>query len=213
MVLLPDVLNFGKQEGAAPTVGLVVESYRDEVARVFVGKGLEESVVHHAKNRRGCADPKGQRENGDKREAAIPCEASKGDAKVTGKNFHVIFPVGFAALFLEAFEASKFEGGAAACFAGGQAGGDVVSDLLLEVALEFGVEAPFGQRLVPKTAEPAHGQPPTPQCGGSTRRRQRDAPSSALPSQAVCGPCEREGKTSLPCRRRGLSIGPRASPA
>jgi len=111
MVLLPDVLNFGKQEGAAPTVGLVlvVESYRDEVARVFVGKGLEESVVHHAKNRRGCADPKGQRENGDKREAAIPCEASKGDAKVTGKNFHVIFPVGFAALFLEAFEASKFE--------------------------------------------------------------------------------------------------------
>src|SRR6267378_882799 len=96
MVLLHEVLNFGNQEGTAPTVGLVliVESNRHEVARVFVRKGLEESVVHHAKDRRGCADPEGQRENGDKREAAILCEASEGDAKVTGKNFQMIFPVG-----------------------------------------------------------------------------------------------------------------------
>ena len=54
-------------------------------------------------------------------------------------------PAGLAALLLEAFEAAKFEGGTAAGFAGGQAGSDVVRDLLLEVELRLGVEAPFGQ--------------------------------------------------------------------
>src|SRR6266576_3121636 len=54
-------------------------------------------------------------------------------------------PAGLAALLLEAFEAAQFEGGTAAGFAGGQAGSDVVRDLLLEVELRLGVEAPFGQ--------------------------------------------------------------------
>src|SRR5437016_3390580 len=69
----------------------------------------------------------------------------------------MIFPAGIAALFLETLEAAQFERGAAAGFGEGQTGSDVLRDLLLEVELELGVEAPFGQGLLPKTAEPAHG--------------------------------------------------------
>jgi hypothetical protein len=88
MVLLHEVLKFGKQKGAAPTVGLVliVESNRHEVPRVFVGKGLEDSVVNHAKDGGGCANSEGQCENGDESEVAILCKASKGDAEVSRKN-------------------------------------------------------------------------------------------------------------------------------
>src|SRR6266576_3318571 len=68
-------------------------------------------------------------------------------------------PAGLAALLLEAFEAAKFEGGTAAGFAGGQAGSDVVRDLLLEVELRLGVEAPFGQAFCQRRRNQRIGQP------------------------------------------------------
>jgi hypothetical protein len=139
-------LKFGKQELAAPAVSLVfvVEPDGHQVARVFIRKGLEESVVHNAEDGGGCADAEGEDENGDEGEAAISCEAAKSKAKVARKNFQVIFQASFAAFLFETFEAAEFDAGATAGLIGAQAGSDIASDLLLDVELELGVEAPFG---------------------------------------------------------------------
>jgi hypothetical protein len=63
-----------------------------------------------------------------------------------------IFPACFAALFLEAFDASEFEVGPTACFIGRQAGRDVIGDLLLEMEMQLRVEPFFDKRLVAEAA-------------------------------------------------------------
>jgi len=125
----------------------------DKALGIGEGKRTPELRFEHAKNSGVGTDAQGERENDDEGEAAILAEDASSVAKIAQESLDKGQAFSFAPGFFSLLEAAELEEGLAAGFFCAHTCAQIVFDVELEMALQFGGEFAFAAGLAEEVGE------------------------------------------------------------
>ena len=124
----------------------------DDAIGIGVGQRPEQYAADDAEDRRGGADAKPERQDGDNGEGLGPEEQAYAVAHVAKEVFEECRPVLVARPLLEVLDPTEFDERLPARFVGAHAGAQVLLDLLIDVEADLLVEPALQLTAVPQPA-------------------------------------------------------------
>ena len=104
-----------------------------EAIDILVRKRPKQHAIDNTEDNGGCADAKGEGEDGDYGEARVFAEGAEGVAEVVEEIVELSLPMGVADIFFNAFQSAEFLEGPASGFFWSHTLGDVVGDLSVKM--------------------------------------------------------------------------------
>src|SRR5271155_1652946 len=111
-----------------------------EAIDILVRKRPKQHAIDNTEDNGGCTDTKGEGEDGYHGEPAVLAQIANSVEEIAEEVISVRFPAGFADFFFDGVQGAEFEARAPAGFFGIHTRSYIVSDLAIEVELQFSIE-------------------------------------------------------------------------